>query len=129
MYVVKCLYGMFDFDPCEFIYIASNSYHYIFRTVNAMNLLISTLHITPFLCVKMHKHSANIIKYNIPRGSKPPHLHSNRFKFDVYVQCRGVQWPLICLFVIFLLRTYGCAKLMTFSRLFHANNFGKPLPN
>ena len=39
-----------DFDPCEFMYIASNSYSYIFRTASPMDFVFATLHTTPFLC-------------------------------------------------------------------------------
>ena len=56
---------------------ASRLNRYIFRTVNAINILFSTLHTTPFLYGKilfgvLHLLLASIATFDTPRGSNPP---------------------------------------------------------
>ena len=56
---------------------ASRLNRYIFRTVNAINILFSTLHTTPFLYGKicfgvLHLLLASIATFDTPPGSNPP---------------------------------------------------------
>ena len=56
--------------------------------VKAIGLLISTLHTTPFLYVKvyfgvMHKYIVDVTRSDTPWGSKPPQLQVGTFNFGV----------------------------------------------
>ena len=58
---------------------ASRLNRYIFRTVKAINILLSTLHTTPFLYGKicfgvLHLLRASIATFDTPPGSNPPYL-------------------------------------------------------
>ena len=74
---------------------------YTFRTVNAIDVLFSTLHSTPFLYVDLHFHvlhkfRADVMRPDYPWGSKLPHLQVGASNsFQIQCVCRGVLSLLI----------------------------------
>ena len=69
---------------------------YIFRTVNAINILFSTLHTTPFLYGKisfgvLHLLLASIATFDTPPGSNPPitFCRSNQIASNSVCRWRG----------------------------------------
>ena len=95
---------------------------YNFRTVNAIDVLFSTLHSTPFpyvdlyFCV-LHKLHAYVMRPDYPWGSKLPHLQVGASNsFQIQCVCRGVLSLLIFAnFLCYPLWRYSCAKLMHIS--------------
>ena len=106
-----------------------------FPPVNAIDLLFSTLHATPFHYRKtyfgaLHQFLADITRSDTPWGSKPPHLQVGAFKsLQIQYVRTGVLLLLMCSVRSFLLypsRRYSCVKLMHISRsiapLLHATS-------
>ena len=81
---------------------ASRVNRYNFSTVNAIDLLFSTLYNTPFYngktyCGALHQFLADVTRSDTPWGSKPLHLQVGAFKSlqNQYVRT-GVLLLLMC---------------------------------
>ena len=98
--LTKYYMGQFENDNSH-LYIkcyinASRLNRYIFRTVNAINILFSTLHTTPFLYGKilfgiLHLLLASIATFDTPTGFKPAitFCRSNQIASNSVCRWRG----------------------------------------
>ena len=75
---------------------------YNFTTVNAIDVLFSTLHTTPFhygetYCGVLHQFLADATKSDTTWGSKPPHLQVGAFKsLQIQYVHTGILLLLMC---------------------------------
>ena len=91
-----------DFDPCKFIYLASNLNCYIFRKIYDVGFLFSACHTGTFLYVTIYfgvllKHGADVMTSHTQWGLKQLYLQVGVFKsLPIWCIPRGILSLLIC---------------------------------